>query len=371
MEQAKRKALWWITLGMVIGFGLSAIFFSIELNRLSSLSSPPQNTATPSPQNAVITTPLPTAPISNSQPDPASSTLKYAASASFQVKPLVTTTTPLTTTQPSSKFTEEDLERTIQRQILLVRSDRVIDAAVKDSDAFSRFRQEYSDSPKTVLLKRLYVARIPNTDLFQIAVRGNDRVEVARQTNALADAYYEVLHQIENDEYAKQMRLKQSAQHILEKKVQQLSDELDEFKQSHDLITIGSANQVKLDTLSSVSTELAKAQTEVVAAKANLEAIKKQVEAGTTSLSAQEKAQTTLSVAQTKVQDLMTRRDTLDQELKDLDKWLTVYKSRNIQLESQQKLLADLTREVLLMELASRGDVQQVVRFSNATTPEK
>lgn len=387
--------------------------------------------------------------------------LKYAASASFQVKPLVNasipppTTTP-TTTQPSPGFTQEDLELTIQRQIQLVRSDRVLDSVLRDSEAFKHFRTENPDSPKTALRKRLEVARIPNTDLFQITMHGNDREEVAHQANAIAETYYEELRQMEAAQNNTALIDSLNAQKLLERKVQEMSDGLEEFKKTHRVVVISQAYQIRMNTLAEITKELIKSETEASAAKANLENVTKQIETGKLQLTKadeqavekdpslralaaakgeleqeladnvqkngpqhkmsiaiqtridetqkqidemrsdkrnkarilmQENATSQLNVAQAKEKDLLARRDSLDRELKDLNKWIieyknrsspddldkgvAEYKTRSLQLESQQKLLAELTREVTLKQLANRRDVQQVVRFSIATIPEK
>lgn len=443
MEQTKSKTLWWITLGIVIGFGLATLIFSTVRYDPSSRSTTPQNAPSPSLQEKTVATPLPPTTTTTSQPGSETTTLKYAASVEFQVKipgnlPPTPTTAP--TTKPSRVRTNLDMERAIRRQILLVRSDRVLDSVLKDSDAFTHFLEANPVLPKTVLKKRLKVAPIPQTDVFQMTLRGDDPEEVARQVNAIADTYYKVLLQIETDEYNAQMAIIQDTQKTLEKNIQELSKGLEEFNSSHDLKAITQAYQVKMSTFNNLTTALIKAQTEVTAAQTNLETVKKQVKAGTLQLPketeqaiendpslqalekaklqleqeladnvlkfgrehrssvaiqtrvdetqkqinemhtdkrdkarilTQENAQTILNMAQDKEKDLSARRDNLEREVKDLDKWLVEYKSRTAHLESQQKLLGNLTRQATLKQLTDHSKVQQVVRLSATTQPSK
>ncbi|MEI8195834.1 MAG: polysaccharide biosynthesis tyrosine autokinase, partial [Phycisphaerae bacterium] len=85
----------------------------------------------------------------------------------------------------------------------------------------------------------------------------------------------------------------------------------------------------------------------------------------------QENAQNMVKSAESREQDLRARRDQLDSELKDLDKWLVEYRGRSAQLESQQKLLEKYNEAVLVRRLSSSDDVTRVSRFSSAIAPEE
>lgn len=85
----------------------------------------------------------------------------------------------------------------------------------------------------------------------------------------------------------------------------------------------------------------------------------------------QENAQNMVKAAESREQDLRARRDQLDSELKDLDKWLVEYRGRSAQLESQQKLLEKYNEAVLVRRLSNSDDVTRVSRFSSAIQPEE
>lgn len=363
----------------------------------------------------------------------------YEAFAQFQVKPSVNTSILTNENANRPEPTKEEIERTIRRQIQLIRTGPVLDTVIRDSDAFRKFRELHPNLPKIALNKILDVSPVPNTDLFRVAIRGESPQEVKDQVDSITTAYMQQLQQIERAEQMNQISTVDEAQKSLEKQVQDLREGLEEFKTSHDITSIMQTAQSKQTLLTTLSAEYIKAQTDSTGAKTNLDSIKKQVETGTLQLPGeyeqmlendpslralensklqldqemavnllryykhhpssisiqtridetqrqidemrsslsnryrmlvQSNAQLMLTIAQAKEQDLLAKRNSLEAELKDLDKWQVDYRRRSEQLDSKEKLLADITRDSLVKQLSRRSDVQRVNLFTPVIVPD-
>lgn len=215
---------------------------------------------------------------------------EYSVEAQFQVLPAVVPDS-LENGVRRGEASREDIERTIRRQVLLVLSSPVLDDVLR-TQAFedSNWKKEHRQLSKIALRKALDISPVgTNTDIFRIAMRGRDPVELGELVKAIATTYTDTLKNNDKLEYGQGLDSVRAAQENLRKSVESINAGLEEFRRTHDdITTMTQAYQAKTNLLMALTTEMVKAESNVVAAKANAEMVKKQVEAGTLQLSAEQ-----------------------------------------------------------------------------------
>jgi len=185
----------------------------------------------------------------------------------------------------------DDTARFIRRQVLYITADRVLDKALQSKEFRteswqSKWFAANSRNPSQALRKAVDVSPLPNTDVFRVSMTTRDPQESANLVNAIGRVYMEMLRQDQAEDEARRM----SELNALTKKVgdtvKDLNERLNEFRNTHDIAAMTATHNIAMRTLDALTTEFLRSERDLTSAKAGLENVKKQVEAGTLTLSA-------------------------------------------------------------------------------------
>ncbi len=210
---------------------------------------------------------------------------RYTVAYQFQVIPV---TNPLDPTATPGAMTEEELLRFIRRQGLRVTSDQVLDQALKSEKVYNtKWFSRYSAQPKKALRRQIEVSPVAGTEVFAIAMQGSDRQEVTDMVNAIAQTYIDDLQNETSGLQAHALDSLTAAKTRLQSDIATEASGLEDFRNAHDIAAMTNTQTIGLATFSALSAEFIKAQTDLAAARANFDAIKKQVESNTLQLPAE------------------------------------------------------------------------------------
>jgi polysaccharide biosynthesis transport protein len=190
----------------------------------------------------------------------------------------------------------EEVTRFIARQKNLVKVDG--DAIWEEVLKTDTFQFDYRDkdkptrrksafmlaneaNPKAALRKIVDVVAIPNTDLYHLTIRGRDPQEITEQVKAFALVYENFLKSRVNIEERKKLEELKDTRKDLQQRVDIAQAAVENFREAHDIPGISQNSQRLATELAAMDTKLVEAESNLNQARANYEAVKKQVDLGT------------------------------------------------------------------------------------------
>ncbi len=181
----------------------------------------------------------------------------------------------------SGAYSGMDAEQFLATQIRMIQSDSVVRPVARRYDLLAKegqTEQVQSDSVRAteapIILKRLKVSRPPNTYLVQISYRSTDPQLAADVANGLANSYIEHTYNIRARSSVSLSRYMAKQTEDLRAKMEDSSAKLAQMEKELNVVDPEERTNMLSKRLIELNSDYAKAQTELVRARASFESTK-------------------------------------------------------------------------------------------------
>lgn len=174
-----------------------------------------------------------------------------------------------------------DAEQFIATQMKIIQSDSVVRPVAQRYNLLERENQLTDDADKNakaadapIILKKLKVSRPPNTYLLQISYRSKDPQLAADVSNGIAASYMDHIYNIRTRSSVSLSRYMEKQTEELRAKMEESSQRLAKMERELNVVDPEEKVNILSRRLIELNTDFAKAQTELVQARATYEAVR-------------------------------------------------------------------------------------------------